>query len=348
MAGRSRKPDAYRIEAEGLIDRLSEGGSELDRRLAADMIRTAVRLLDDGCDTGQMKMMTNALREMRSSWRVFADYRGIRKVSIYGSARTPEDHPDYQAARDFSRLMAEHAWMAITGAGDGIMKAGHEGPTRDASFGLRIRLPFETAANEVIEGDPKLISFRYFFTRKVMFMAHADAVTVFPGGFGTQDELFEALTLIQTGKSNLIPIVLLEGTDGVYWEHWENYIEKSLGDNGWISPEDFSLIYRASSPEDACSHILNFYRGYHSKRYVGDHLVIRLRHALEPAHLDELNTEFSDLVHTGAIEQSAALPEESDHLDLPRIMFHHHRRGWARVRQMIDRINEMSPGSESE
>ncbi len=348
MARKSNKPDACRIEAEGLIDRLSEGGSELDRRLAADMIRTAVGLLDDGCDTGQMKMMTNALREMRSSWRVFADYRGTRKVSIYGSARTPEDHPDYQAAREFSRLMATRSWMAITGAGDGIMKAGHEGPTRDASFGLRIRLPFETAANEVIEGDPKLISFRYFFTRKVMFMAHADAVAVFPGGFGTQDELFEALTLIQTGKSNLIPIVLMEGADGVYWEHWENYIEKSLGDNGWISPEDFSLIHRAKTPEDGCRHILDFYRGYHSKRYVGDHLVIRLRGGLDDSQLDELNTEFSDLVKSGRIEQVKALSEESDHLELPRLSFHHHRRGWARVRQMIDRINGMFPESDSE
>ena len=347
MARRSRKPDTYRSEAEGLLDRLTDGGSELDRRLAADMIRTAVRLLDDGCDTGQMKMMTNALREMRSSWRVFADYKGIRKVSIYGSARTPEDHPDYTAARHFSRLMAEESWMAITGAGDGIMKAGHEGPTRDASFGLRIRLPFETAANEVIEGDPKLISFRYFFTRKVMFMAHADAVAVFPGGFGTQDELFEALTLIQTGKSNLIPVVLMEGDGGVYWEHWMNYVEKNLGDNGWISPEDYSLIHRASSPEDGCRHILQFYRVYHSKRYVGDHLVVRLRHRLSDEVLAGLNDEFADLVHTGAIEQSAALPEETDHLDLPRLVFHHHRRGWARVRQLIDRINESGAAAEN-
>jgi uncharacterized protein (TIGR00730 family) len=342
---RSKTQDAYRREAESLIDRLSSCGSELDRRLAADMIRTAVRLLDDGCDTGQMKLMANAVKEMRSSWNVFNDWKGVRKITIYGSARTPEDHADYDAARDFSRRMAEHGWMSITGAGDGIMKAGHEGPTRDSSFGLRIRLPFETTANEVIEGDPKLISFRYFFTRKLMFMAHADAVAVCPGGFGTQDELFEALTLIQTGKSNVVPIVLLEGSGGVYWEHWRTYILKNLLDNGWISPEDMSLIHMAKTPEDACEHIIAFYRVYHSCRYVGDHLVLRLKNELTDGQLEQLNDEFMDLVQSERIEQTKALPAEQDHLELPRLIFHHTRRAWGRVRQLIDRINEF--GAES-
>ena len=345
MARSSKTQDAYRREAESLIDRLSTCGSELDRRLAADMIRTAVRLLDDGCDTGQMKLMANAVKEMRSSWNVFNDWKGVRKITIYGSARTPEDHADYDAARDFSRRMAEHGWMSITGAGDGIMKAGHEGPTRESSFGLRIRLPFETTANEVIEGDPKLISFRYFFTRKLMFMAHADAVAVCPGGFGTQDELFEALTLIQTGKSNVVPIVLLEGAGGVYWEHWRTYILKNLLDNGWISPEDMSLIHMARTPEDACEHIIAFYRVYHSCRYVGDHLVLRLKSELSSSQIEQLNDEFMDLVHSERIEQTSALPAEQDHLELPRLVFHHTRRAWGRVRQLIDRINEF--GAES-
>ena len=345
MPRSSKTQDAYRREAESLIDRLSDQGSELDRRLAADMIRTAVRLLDDGCDTGQMKLMANAVKEMRSSWNVFNDWKGVRKITIYGSARTPEDHADYDAARDFSRRMADHGWMSITGAGDGIMKAGHEGPTRESSFGLRIRLPFETTANEVIEGDPKLISFRYFFTRKLMFMAHADAVAVCPGGFGTQDELFEALTLIQTGKSNVVPIVLLEGSGGVYWEHWRTYILKNLLDNGWISPEDMSLIHMAKTPEDACRHILDFYRVYHSCRYVGDHLVLRLQCELPTERIEQLNDEFADLVQSGRFEQTGALPAEQDHLEMPRIVFHHTRRAWGRVRQLIDRINEF--GAES-
>jgi uncharacterized protein (TIGR00730 family) len=332
--------DTYRREASGLIDRLTDQGSELDRRLASDMIRSALGLLDDGCDTGQMKLMANAVKEMRKSWKVFNDWKGVRKITIYGSARTPEDHADYDAARDFSRRIAGEGWMSITGAGDGIMKAGHEGPTRESSFGLRIRLPFETTANEVIEGDPKLISFRYFFTRKLMFMAHADAVAVCPGGFGTQDELFEALTLIQTGKSNIVPVVLLAGEGGVYWDHWRTYIEKNLLGNGWISSEDMSLIYMAKSPQDACDHILQFYRVYHSSRYVGDHLVLRLNHSLNVEQIELLNHEFADLVHCERIEQSAALPGESDHLDLPRLVFHHTRRAWGRVRQLIDRVNE--------
>ncbi len=339
MARSSRSQDAYRQEAEKLLDHLGDAGSDLDRRLAADMIRTAAKLLDDGCDTGQMKLMANALKEMRTSWRVFNGYRGTRKIAIYGSARTPEDHPDYKAAREFSRLMAANSWMSITGAGDGIMKAGHEGPSRESSFGLRIRLPFETAANEVIEGDPKLISFRYFFTRKVMFMAHADAVAVCPGGFGTQDELFEALTLIQTGKSNVVPVVLLEGPGGVYWDHWKTYVEKNLRGNGWISEEDLSLIYEASDPEDACEHIFNFYRIYHSSRYVGDHLVLRLQEKLPPSVIERLNDEYGDLVQSGAIEQSESLPVEKDHLELPRLVFHHTRRSWGRVRELIDSIN---------
>lgn len=340
MTKSSNTQDAYRREASGLIDRLSDQGSELDRRLASDMIRSAIGLLDDGCDTGQMKLMANAVKEMRKSWKVFNDWKGVRKITIYGSARTPEDHADYDAARDFSRRIAGEGWMSITGAGDGIMKAGHEGPTRESSFGLRIRLPFETTANEVIEGDPKLISFRYFFTRKLMFMAHADAVAVCPGGFGTQDELFEALTLIQTGKSNIVPVVLLAGEGGVYWDHWRTYIEKNLLGNGWISSEDMSLIYAAKSPQDACDHILQFYRVYHSSRYVGDHLVLRLNHSLKEEQVELLNREFADLVHCERIEQTAALPGESDHLDLPRLVFHHTRRAWGRVRQLIDRVNE--------
>ena len=231
--------------------------------------------------------------------------------------------------------------MAITGAGDGIMKAGHEGPTREASFGLRIRLPFETSANDVIEGDPKLVSFRYFFTRKLMFMAHADAVAVFPGGFGTMDELFEALTLIQTGKSNLVPIVLVEG-EGGYWPAWQNFIIEQLQDKGFISPEDQALIHVADGPEDARNHIMQFYRRYHSSRYVGPTYVIRLSLPLTEEQVEVLNDEFADVVDGGRMTLSGALRGETDHLDLQRLGFVHTRRDWGRMRQLVDRINELS------
>ena len=209
--------------------------------LVAEIMLSGMKLVADGADMGQLKLVRSALKEMRHAYRTFSPYRGTRKVSIFGSARTPETDPDYHLARVFSRAIAEAGMMVITGAGDGIMKAGHEGPDVEKCFGLRIRLPFEVSANSVIDGDPKLVNFRYFFTRKLMFMAHSDAVAVFPGGFGTQDELFEALTLIQTGKSHLIPIVLLEHEGGDYWKSWEEGCVLPLARRRLISPEDRGL-----------------------------------------------------------------------------------------------------------
>ncbi|MCI0364293.1 MAG: TIGR00730 family Rossman fold protein [Phycisphaerales bacterium] len=311
-------------------------------RLITQLIQTSLKLIPDGHDTGQLKLLNTALKEMRYAYRVFNKYRGIRKITIFGSARTPRDHPDYLAARDFGAAIAGHGWMAITGAGDGIMRAGHEGPQREGSFGLSIRLPFETTANQVIEGDPKLINFRYFFTRKLMFMTHADAVAVFPGGFGTQDELFECLTLVQTGKSNIIPIVLLEGCGGLYWDNWEHYIRENLLNNGWISPEDPGIYRIASSVDDAVRHVLQFYRMYHSSRYVGDTLVIRLRRKLAPIQVEQLHEEFKTLLKDGRIEQTAALEGERDHLELPRLTLLHTRHQFGRVRALIDRINNFA------
>ncbi len=323
---------------------LAQVGADPDRfetRIVGEMIRTSLKLLPDGADSGQLKLMSASLKEMRYAYRVFNRWRGVRKASIFGSARTPSDHADYIAARDFSAAMAAQGWMAITGAGDGIMKAGHEGPTRASSFGLSIRLPFETTTNAVIEGDPKLITFRYFFTRKLMFLSHSDAVVVFPGGFGTHDELFEALTLIQTGKSQIVPVVLLEGQGGHYWQDWRRYVEKHLLGNGWISPEDPGLFHVAEGVADAVEHVLRFYRRFHSSRYVRSRLVIRLRRALSPEQLAELNEEFDGLVAEGVIEQGTAFPEETDHRELPRLFFVHTRRHFGLVRALIDRVNAM-------
>jgi uncharacterized protein (TIGR00730 family) len=328
---------------EDLVRSVGGDPGTFDGRLISELVRTCLKLVPDGHDTGQLKLMNSALKEMRYAYRVFNRYVGVRKVSIFGSARTPEDHPDYVAARTFSAALAQHGWMGITGAGDGIMKAGHEGPQREASFGLSIRLPFETTANEVIEGDPKLINFRYFFTRKLMFMSHADAVAVFPGGFGTQDELFESLVLVQTGKSNIVPIVLLEGDEGVYWNHWHTYVCKNLEANGWVSPEDLNVYHRAASPDDAIEHILRFYRVYHSSRYVGDSLVLRVKTAPTDEQMEQLNDEFGSLVKSGRIERSGPLDEESDHLEMPRVVFHHTRYHFGHVRAMIDRINDFAP-----
>jgi len=325
-----------------LVSRVGGDPDTFDGRMICELVQTSLKLAPGGHDSGQLKLLNRAMKEMRYAYRVFNRYRATKKISIFGSARTPETDPDYHAAREFSAAMAKHGWMVITGAGDGIMKAGHEGPKREASFGLSIRLPFETTANTVIEGDPKLINFRYFFTRKLMFITHAQAVAVFPGGFGTQDELFEALTLVQTGKSNLFPIVLVEHPGGDYWRHWERYIRGELHDNKFISPEDFSIYHLAKDVEDAVEHVVRFYRMYHSSRYVGDTFVIRMTRSLRDDELDIINREFNVLVKTGRIEQVAALPGETDHLTLPRLAFHHTKRKYGMLLALVNRLNSFA------
>ncbi|MEM1283182.1 MAG: LOG family protein [Chlamydiota bacterium] len=322
-----------------LIDQFGGEINSYEGDLLTQQIQTSLKMILEGHRTDQLKLITRSLKEMRYAYRIFNQNTGAHKISIFGSARTPERHPDYIAAEKFSVALAEKGWMCITGAAGGIMKAGMTGPASDGSFGLSIRLPFETPTNRHIRGDPKLIHFRYFFTRKLMFLSHANAAAVFPGGVGTMDELFEVLTLMQTGKSSIIPVVLVEGEGGVYWHHWEIYVKKNLLGNGWISPEDQNLYYIALSPEDAVSHVEQFYKRYHSSRYVRDDLVIRMLTPITDEQVDSLNEEFSSLVASGSIRQCEALPEEDDLLDLPRLVFHHTRMEFGNVRALIDRIN---------
>lgn len=330
-----------------LLEMVAGKADDYDTKLVRELITAALKLIPDGRDTGELKLMTAAMKELRYAYRVFGLYPDAHKVTIFGSARTPEDHPDYRAAVEFSKLMAQAGWMSITGAGDGIMKAGHEGPGREASFGVAIHLPFETTANEYIEGDEKLINFRYFFTRKLMFLSQAEAVVCFPGGFGTLDETFETLTLVQTGKASIVPIVLIDGDragdHGSYWEGWERYIRQQLADRTWISPEDFNLFYQAKDAQDAANHIFSFYRNYHSSRYVRDDLVIRINKRLRDEDVESLNDEFGILVKSGKIHQCEAYKQERDHLSLPRIAFTHTRHKYGLVRLLIDRINAFDP-----
>lgn len=308
-----------------------------------DLVLTSLKLVTDQRDMGELKLMSMALKELRYAYNVFAQHAQSQKVTIFGSARTPPEHPDYKTAVEFSRMMAEEGWGVITGAGDGIMKAGHEGPGRDSSFGLSIRLPFETNANTVIKGDSKLITFRYFFTRKLMFVSQCDAVVCFPGGFGTQDETFESLTLTQTGKGAMLPIVFLEGPGGDYWHDWDHYIRKNLLTKKFISHEDLSLYYIARDPADAVSHIRRFYRNYHSARYVRDDLVIRVKRRLRESDVARLSSEFAVLLRAGSIVQRGPYEAETDYLDLPRLAFTHTRRNIGLIRRLIDRINEFDP-----
>ncbi len=344
------RPEQRRADDGEIQDRINEliydiagRADRYDVKMVRELITAALKLIPDGRHTGELKLITAAVKEMRYAYRVFGQYPDPHKVTIFGSARTPEDHPDFQAAVEFSKIMAERKWMVITGAGDGIMKAGHVGPGVEKSFGVAIRLPFETTANTVIAGDEKLINFRYFFTRKLMFLSQAEAVVCFPGGFGTLDETYETLTLVQTGKASIIPIVFVEGSDPTpgpgYWEGWLDFTRSQLADRGWISPEDFDLFYIAENPADAADHICRFYRNYHSSRYVRDELIIRIKHRVRQEDVDRLNDEFSGLVASGRITQGEAHPVEDDHLDLPRIRFHHTRHHYGLVRRLIDRIN---------
>jgi hypothetical protein len=312
----------------------------LSGKVVREMLHTAIKLIHDEADEGELKLISRSMKELRYALKVFRAYRHVPKVSIFGSARTAETHPQYRAAVQFSRAMAAAGWMVITGAGDGIMRAGHGGAGRAASFGVAIRLPYETNANEYIFGDQKLVTFRYFFTRKLIFMWQAQAVVLFPGGFGTQDEGFEALTLIQTGKAPLVPIVMIDEPGGKYWEQWQRYVDDALMRPGLIGAEDRHLYFMTDDPAVAARHVLDFYRNYHSQRFVHDVLVIRMRRPLTAEQVQWLNEEFSALVAEAAIEQGGPREGESDWLELPRVYFTFTRRGYGVLRLFIDRINE--------
>jgi len=326
---------------EGFAQRFLPGPNQ---DLFQEMLVTLCRLAHDQADRGDVKLLNKALAELRYALKVFAPYGQTHKISIFGSSRTPEDHPDYEQAVLFARRMCESGWMVITGAGDGIMKAGHGGAGAEASFGVSIRLPFEQKTNTIIANDAKLVNFRYFFTRKLMFMKEASAVALFPGGFGTQDEGFEALTLIQTGKMPLVPIVLLEQAGGTYWPQWRAYVVAELLRNGMINEQDMYLLRITDDVEVAIQEVLTFYRVYHSMRYVGDDLVLRLRRPLSGATVEQLNDEFGQIVAVGRIEQCNILADEGgEHAELPRLKLRFDRKSCGLLRRCIDHINREPP-----
>jgi uncharacterized protein (TIGR00730 family) len=310
--------------------------------LVQQIKETADKLIRDQTNRGDVKLLSTALKELRYAFKVFAPYRRRRKVAIFGSARIKPDHPAYQQAVEFGKRMADAGYMVITGASSGIMEAGHVGAGRENSIGLNIMLPFEQEANTVIAGDNKLMQMKYFFTRKLMFVKEADSIALFPGGFGTLDEGFEVLTLVQTGKSHMFPIVMVETPGVSYWKPWKELIEKTLLANKMISPADLGLFKITESLDEAVGEILGFYRVYHSMRYVCGDLVMRLQHSLSEPFLERIRTEFADILQRGTFEQCAALPAEAAdaHLvDLPRLKFRFDRYNLGRLRQLIDTIN---------
>jgi uncharacterized protein (TIGR00730 family) len=313
-------------------------------QLVQQLKETADKLIRDSANRGDVKLLSTALKELRYAFKVFAPYRRRRKVTIFGSARLAPDHPAYKQAVAFGRLVAHAGYMVITGAASGIMEAGHTGAGRENSIGVNILLPFEQEANPVIAGDVKLMHLKYFFTRKLLFVKESDAVALFPGGFGTQDEGFEVLTLIQTGKSHLFPIVMIDEPGGDYWLRWQQFVKEVLLARGLISPADLALYKITDSAEAAAEEIMRFYRVYHSMRFVhGGDLVLRLQRPLSPETLEKLRTEFADIVVSGTFQQVGALPEEANdpHLtDLPRLRFRFNRHSLGRLRQLVDAINE--------
>jgi uncharacterized protein (TIGR00730 family) len=343
MQQRNRKPvnSALQKRIEELV--ASRGGG-YNEDLVADMIGTSLKLLKDVKHRGDVRIIQTALRELRYAFKLFEPYAGVRKVAIFGSARTRPQKPEYKQAVEFARRMVEAGFMVITGAGPGIMQAGHEGAGPEKSFGANIRLPWEQSANPVILQDKKLVTFKYFFTRKLTFIRQSDALALFPGGFGTLDEGFEALTLMQTGKSQIMPLVLIDKPGGTYWKTWDKHVREHLLRNELISPEDLHLYQITDDPEQAVKWITRFYRNYHSFRYVKDLLVLRLQHAPSAGALRSLNEDFADIVKGAPFQVIPATPEEMEDEDvphLPRLAFGFNRKSYGRLRELIDRLNTL-------
>ena len=332
-----------------IVEPLAQG---LDRTLLAEMMTSAYRLGKDGASRIDLKIINSAVKELRYAFKIFQPYRHLQKVAMFGSARTPQGVPYYEMAKEFGRLMTRAGWMMITGAASGIMLAGHEGAGRDASFGLNIRLPFEQEANVVIADDPKLITCKYFFTRKLLFLKESHATALFPGGFGTLDEGFESLTLVQTGKADPRPIVFVDVPDGHFWKPLLDFFDQRLFKEGMVSPSDRFAYQVAHSPKEAADIILGFYRVYHSMRYVDGETVIRLKKPLPAPALKRLSKEFADILTEGEIRQGKALPQEEEEQGdepelrgLPRLILNFNRRDYGRLTELIHRINALGSSS---
>ncbi|QYO67606.1 LOG family protein [Leptolyngbya sp. 7M] len=310
--------------------------------LIQQALTTLVRMAEVEGDRLDWKILASSLQDMEQAFRVFYPYRHVRKIAIFGSARIRRDTLEYQMAVDFAKCVTAQGFMVITGGGPGIMQAGNEGAGIDKSFGLNIRLPFEQGSNPFIEGDPKLINFKYFFTRKLFFLRESDALALFPGGFGTQDEAFECLTLMQTGKSDLLPLVLIDPPGTSYWQGWESHVREHLLKPGLISADDLHLYTITDRVDVACEAIAGFYRVFHSSRYVGNRLVIRLNLELSDADVEYLNQNFSDILIQGRIEKTTALPQEvgSETEHLPRLVMYFNQRDLGRLYQMLRVINQ--------
>jgi uncharacterized protein (TIGR00730 family) len=334
-----------------LVQQLLEAsGATANRDVLRDILRTAAGLAGDGADRLDLKITAATLKEMRAAFAMFEPLKGHPKATIFGSARTSTDDPLYDQARRLAAHLADAGWFVITGAGPGIMQAGAEGAGPDRAIGISIRLPFEEQPNDLLVGGERVVAMKYFFTRKLMLIKESHAFVCLPGGFGTQDETFELLTLLQTGKATPAPVVLLDVPGGTYWQRWVEYFQEELVAKGLVSPEDDELFLATDDVDVAVAEIQRFWRTYHSIRWVGDRLVIRLRHAPTAAEVADLNARFADLLLEGAIEASGPLPAEvadRDELELARLTMRYDARRAGRLRGLIDAINDLPSGRAS-
>ncbi|MGE0711185.1 MAG: LOG family protein [Planctomycetota bacterium] len=330
-----------RIQA--LLELLPAGA---DQALVGQLLGQVMQLPEDQLNRGELKLLNAAIRDFRTSFNVFGRHRERKKISIFGSARSPEGSPIYEHCRRFAELAAARGYMVVTGAGPGIMQAGNQGATRERSFGVSIDLPFETSANPYIDGDEKLVHFKYFFTRKLSFVKESDAIVLYPGGYGTMDEGFESLTLLQTGKCDPLPLLLMDTPGGSYWPAWERYVRENLLGRDLISPHDRNLYRYTTSIEHGIAEIEQFYRCYHSLRYVRDYTILRLKERPDPGLVESFNERYRDLLAEGGRFELLDEPHPTELksespavLELPRIGFRFVQRRYGRLRRLIDDLN---------
>ncbi len=327
---------------EALIDL---AGISANRDIIRELIIASLKGGQDTKNRGDLKMMNTTLKEMRYTAKVFGPYRNRLKVTVFGSARTYPGTVLYDMCMRFACELVKNGFMVITGGGPGIMEAANRGAGSDNSFGVTIKLPFEQVTNEIIAANPRMIRYKYFFNRKVAFIKETQAIALFPGGFGTLDEAMEAMTLLQTGKCDPIPIVLLETEKNGYWEKWMEFMDNCLVKDGYVSPEDANLFTIINNEKEAVKVITSFYRHYHSMRYVRDLVVLRLKTRLEEYAVQALNEEFSgDLLPGGLFEAGEALPEEQDEpelFELPRLTFPFNKKSFPRLKAIIERVNSL-------
>ena len=345
MNRKSKKLNHPRVEA--LIRELSQlMGPGAKTGMFEEMFTDLALIGRENQDLGDHKLIHKTLQELRESLTLFLPFRGKRKVAVFGSSRVSDSHPNYKLAMELAQGLVHRDFQVITGAGGGIMEAANRGAGRKKSFGLNIKLPSEQSANPYIDNDPHLMKFKYFFTRKLMFIKESSATVLLPGGFGTLDEGFENLTLFQTGKCMPRPIVLLDHKDDNYWDRWIDFISSVMVEQGFISKNDLSLVYRARSAQEAIDRILDYYKVFHSLSYVGDLTVLRLTKSLPRDLVRELNTEFQDIIVKGSLQLTPPHKQElrnNEYPELPRLSFYFDKSSFGRLNQLIESVNQIQP-----